>query len=136
MCGEYRRTWSAGSAIALPPQTQGRASTVRTQYLTIRRMSWKPHLPEIFLGISLGMIAVEAALASVAIVKARYKARDTFASLGMQVGNIAMNFMMAGIVFAGLSAAYKVRLFTISPASPGAWVAIFFFDDFIYYWFH
>ena len=66
-------------------------------------MSWKPHLPEIFLGISLGMIAVEAALASVAIVNARYKARDTFASLGMQVGNIAMNFMMAGIVFAGLS---------------------------------
>ncbi|HXA35707.1 MAG TPA: hypothetical protein VNW26_05195 [Steroidobacteraceae bacterium] len=25
-------------------------------------MHWKPHLPEIFLGISLGMIAVEAAL--------------------------------------------------------------------------
>jgi sterol desaturase/sphingolipid hydroxylase (fatty acid hydroxylase superfamily) len=99
-------------------------------------MHWKPDLPQIFLGVSLGMIAIEAALSSVAIVKARYRARDTFASLGMQAGNIAMNLMMAGIVFAGLSAVYKVRLFTISPGSPWAWAAIFFLDDFIYYWFH
>jgi hypothetical protein len=28
-------------------------------------MPWKPHLPEIFLGISLGMIAIEAALSVV-----------------------------------------------------------------------
>jgi hypothetical protein len=113
---EYRRTWSVGSAIALLPQTQGRASTARTQYLTIRGMHWKPQLPEIFLGISLGMIAIEAALSSVAAVRARYRASDTFASLGMQVGNIVMNLMMAGVVFAGLSAAYKFRLFAISPS--------------------
>src|ERR1700722_17537825 len=99
-------------------------------------MNWRPHLPEIFLGISLGMIAVEAAFSRMAVIKARYRAGDTFASLGMQAGNIAMNLMMAGIVFAGLSAVYEVRLFTISPASPWAWVAIFFLDDFIYYWFH
>jgi hypothetical protein len=41
----------------------------------------------------------------------------------MQIGNIAMNLMMAGIVFAGLTAVYKARLFTISPASPWAWIA-------------
>jgi len=116
--------------------TRRPASTARAQYLTIRAMNWKPHLPEIFLGISLGMIAIEAALSRIAAVKARYRASDTFASLGMQAGNIAMNLMMAGIVFAGLSAAYKVRLFTISPSSPWAWAAIFFLDDFIYYWFH
>jgi hypothetical protein len=28
-----------------------------------------------------------------------------------------MNLMMAGMVFAGLSAVYKVRLFTVSPTS-------------------
>jgi hypothetical protein len=71
-------------------------------------MHWKPQLPDIFLGISLGAIAIEAALSRVAIVRARYRASDTFASLGMQVGNIAMNLMMAGIVFAGLSAAYEI----------------------------
>jgi sterol desaturase/sphingolipid hydroxylase (fatty acid hydroxylase superfamily) len=47
-----------------------------------------------------------------------------------------MNLMMAGVVYAGLTAAYGVRLFDISPASPGAWIAIFFLDDFTYYWFH
>jgi len=30
-------------------------------------MQWKPHLPEIFLGISLGMIAIEAALTRLAV---------------------------------------------------------------------
>jgi hypothetical protein len=54
-------------------------------------MNWKPHPPEIFLRISLGMIAIEAALSRVAAVNARYRASDTFASLGMQAGNIAMN---------------------------------------------
>jgi hypothetical protein len=103
----------------------GFASTARTQYLTIRAMNWKPHLPEIFLLISLGMIAIEAALSRAAPIKARYRASDTFASLGMQVGNIAMNLMMAGIVFAGLSSAYKLRLFTISPSLPWAWAVIF-----------
>jgi hypothetical protein len=34
-------------------------------------MNWKPHLPEIFLLISLGMIAIEAALSGVAPIKAR-----------------------------------------------------------------
>src|ERR1700757_3164111 len=99
-------------------------------------MNWKPHLPEIFLGISLELIAVEAAARGAAMVKARYRRNDTLASLAMQAGNIAMNLMMAGVVFAGLSAVYRVRLFSISPGSPWAWVAIFFLDDFIYYWFH
>ena len=44
--------------------------------------------------------------------------------------------MMAGIAFAGLSAAWKVRLFTISPASPWAWAALFFLFYFTYYGFH
>ncbi len=91
-------------------------------------MNWKAHLPEIFLGISLALIAVEAALAGTAMIKARYGLRDTLASFGMQAGNIVMNLMMAGIVFAGLSAAYQFRLFSISPSSPWAWVAIFFLD--------
>ena len=110
--------------------------TVRTQYLTIIAVNWKAYLPDIFLGISLVMIGVEAAFSRIAKSKVHYRASDTFASLGMQAGNIAMNLMMAAVVFAGLSWAYRFRLFTISPSSPWAWVAIFFLDDFIYYWFH
>jgi hypothetical protein len=63
-------------------------------------MNWKPHLPEIFLGISLAMIAVEAALSRSAVIEAHYKSSDTWASLGMQAGNIVMNLAMAGGVFA------------------------------------
>ncbi|HEX3846372.1 MAG TPA: sterol desaturase family protein [Steroidobacteraceae bacterium] len=99
-------------------------------------MSWKRHLPEIFLAVFLGLIAAEAALAGASILRARYRTRDTFASLGMQAGNVAMNLMMAGVVYAGLSAVYKMRLFAISPTSAWAWAAIFFLDDFTYYWFH
>jgi len=99
-------------------------------------MHRKIDLPELFLAVSLLMIALEAALVNRAVIKGRYRLSDSFASLGMQAGNIAMNLGMAGLVYAGLSAAYKVRLFDISPGSPWAWVAIFFIDDFTYYWFH
>ena len=76
------------------------------------------NLPEVFLLISLAMIAVEAALAQWSLVKARYRLRDTLASLAMQAGNIAMNLGMAGIVYAGLKAAYDHRWFDLSPSSP------------------
>jgi sterol desaturase/sphingolipid hydroxylase (fatty acid hydroxylase superfamily) len=99
-------------------------------------MHHKWNLPEVFLAISVGLIALEATLGGLSVIRAKYRASDTFASLTMQIGNIVMNLMMAGIVFAGLTVVYKVRLFTISPTSAWAWVVIFFLDDFTYYWFH
>lgn len=99
-------------------------------------MGWKPSLPELFLGFYLVSIAAEAALARLGAVKARYDGRDTLAAFGMTVGNIATNLMMAGVVTAGLTFAYRFRLFTLSPRQPWAWVVIFFLDDFTYYWFH
>jgi len=86
-------------------------------------MHRKFNLPDLFLAIFLGMIAIEAALGAFSLIGARYRVGDTLASLGMQIGHIAMNFMMAGIVFAGLTAVYKARLLAISPASPWAWIA-------------
>jgi sterol desaturase/sphingolipid hydroxylase (fatty acid hydroxylase superfamily) len=99
-------------------------------------MSSKVHLSDVFLFVSLAAIALEAALARLGLLRARYTLRDTCASLGMTLGNIAMNVALAGVVFAGLALAYRVRLFSVSPASGWAWLALFFLDDFIYYWFH
>lgn len=99
-------------------------------------MHRKLNLPDLLLALSLSLIAVEAALAHWAIIKGRYRTKDTAASLAMQAGNILMNLGMAGIVYAGLMTVYQVRLFDISPASPWAWLALFFLDDFTYYWFH
>jgi hypothetical protein len=86
-------------------------------------MHRKFNVPDLFLAISLGMIAIEAALGAFSLIGTRDRVGDTLASLGMQIGHIAMNFMMAGIVFAGLTAVYKARLLAISPASPWAWTA-------------
>jgi sterol desaturase/sphingolipid hydroxylase (fatty acid hydroxylase superfamily) len=94
------------------------------------------HTPEVFLAISVGLIALEAVLAGFSVINATYQVRDSVASLTMYVGNIVMNLLMAGIVFAGLTAVYQVRVFTIPPTSVWAWVVIFFLDDFAYYWFH
>jgi sterol desaturase/sphingolipid hydroxylase (fatty acid hydroxylase superfamily) len=99
-------------------------------------VSWKQSLPLAILVFYLVAIALECALARLALVRARYEARDTLAAFGMSLGNILTNLLMAGIVFAGLGAAYRLRLFTLSPASPWAWVLLFFLDDFTYYWFH
>jgi sterol desaturase/sphingolipid hydroxylase (fatty acid hydroxylase superfamily) len=94
------------------------------------------HLSGIFLVLYAVAIAAEAALARAGWIRARYRARDTLASLAMSGGNLVMNLLLAGIVYAGLALAWRVRLFSISPSSAWAWVAIFFLDDFIYYWFH
>lgn len=99
-------------------------------------MAWKPSIPEMILAFYLVSITLELVLSRLKLIRARYEARDTLAAFGMTVGNILTNLMMAGIVFAGLSAVWKVRLFTISPASPWAWAALFFLDDFTYYGFH
>ena len=93
-------------------------------------------LPDLFLAISLAMIAIEAALAGMSVIKAKYRTRDTVASLSMQVGNIAVNLLMASFIFSGLKLAYRARMFDISSSSPWAWFILFFLDDFTYYWFH
>jgi sterol desaturase/sphingolipid hydroxylase (fatty acid hydroxylase superfamily) len=95
-----------------------------------------PDLSGVFLLFYALMIALEASASRLGWLTSRYGARDTWASIAMALGNIVMNLLMAGVVYAGLALAYRVRAFTISPASPWAWVAIFFLDDFIYYWFH
>lgn len=99
-------------------------------------MQWKPSLAEAFLIFYIVSIVFEIALSRLKLIKADYEAKDTAATLVMMVGNIVTGTLMAGIVFAGLTFAYRFRLMDISSASPWAWVAIFFLDDFIYYWWH
>jgi sterol desaturase/sphingolipid hydroxylase (fatty acid hydroxylase superfamily) len=99
-------------------------------------MDWKPEFPQWFYPLAALLIVAEAMLSRFAIVRARYRAADSFASFGMIVGNLGMNLLMAGTVFAGLSAAHRLRLFTVPATSVPGWVAIVVLDDFTYYWFH
>jgi len=99
-------------------------------------MPWRPNFSEIALLVYLACIAVEFALVRGGKIKGVYEPRDTAASLGMVVGNGVTTLLMAGLVLAALTAAYDHRLFTLSPKNPLAWIALFFLDDFTYYWFH
>jgi sterol desaturase/sphingolipid hydroxylase (fatty acid hydroxylase superfamily) len=99
-------------------------------------MSARPPLQEILVLTRLGAVAVEATLGHFGVIRARYRLKDTLASIAMRAGNVATNLALAGLVFAGYSVAYDHRLFTFSPTSPVAWVVLFVLDDFTYYWFH
>lgn len=67
--------------------------------------------------------------------KARYEAKDTAASLGMGVGNLAIGIAMGLVAFSVYGLAFEYRLFDI-PAT-WAWIAVcFVVDDFFYYWTH
>jgi sterol desaturase/sphingolipid hydroxylase (fatty acid hydroxylase superfamily) len=99
-------------------------------------MSARPTLQDIFLLSRLTAMALEAALGRLGVIRARYRLKDTLASIAMRFGNVGINLLMAGVMYGGLAAAYDARLFTISASSPWAWVAIFFLDDLTYYWFH
>ncbi len=65
-----------------------------------------------------------------------YDAKDTFGSLAMGIGNVLVGFIGKVFVLGGLMLVWQFRLFTIDMGSAWAWVALFFADDFSYYWFH
>ena len=88
------------------------------------------------LATNLVAITLEATLARLGFIRARYQLRDTAASLTMFAGNIAMNLLMAGVIYGTLAAAGRHALLQISPRSALAWCVLFVLDDFTYYWFH
>jgi sterol desaturase/sphingolipid hydroxylase (fatty acid hydroxylase superfamily) len=99
-------------------------------------MSTRPTLQELFLAARFLAVGLEVSLSRLHLIRSRYRLKDTLASFGMRAGNYATNLLMAGVVYAGMSAAYDHRIYTVSPATPAAWVALFLLDDLTYYWFH
>jgi sterol desaturase/sphingolipid hydroxylase (fatty acid hydroxylase superfamily) len=64
-----------------------------------------------------------------------YERRDTWASLAMGVGNVAVAAATKGAAIALFFAAWEWRLFDLGTGLT-AWVLLFFAEDFCYYWFH
>ena len=83
----------------------------------------------------LAAILLEAVHGARGVIRAHYEWKDTLASLAMRAGNVAVNLLMTGIMFGGLSWAYEHRVLSFE-MSAAAWVVLFFLDDFTYYWFH
>ncbi len=65
-----------------------------------------------------------------------YEGKDTATSLTMGLGNVAINVGWKIVVIAIYAALYELTPLRIPSDAWWAWVAIFFADDFAYYWFH
>lgn len=61
--------------------------------------------------------------------------RDTFASLGLGLGNVVVGLFWKGFALAGYTAVHQWALFDFGTGAV-AWVAVIVADDFVYYWWH
>ncbi len=64
-----------------------------------------------------------------------YERRDTATSLWMGLGNVAVSAAAHGGAFALFFFAYEHRILELGTGA-WAWVALFFTEDFVYYWWH
>jgi len=65
-----------------------------------------------------------------------YDVRDSRTSLAMGLGNVFINLGWKLVVVSAYAAAYFVAPFHVAADNPWTWLALFFADDFAYYWYH
>ena len=65
-----------------------------------------------------------------------YNTKDTVSSLSMGIGNVITGLVSKVVVFSSIVLVYNYRIFSLDRTTWWYWVAIFFADDFSYYWFH
>ena len=67
--------------------------------------------------------------------KSWFEAKDTFSSLSMGIGNVAIGLFSKGIVLGAFAFVYQFRIFELG-FNWWVWILLFFAEDFSYYWFH
>ncbi|HYO21884.1 MAG TPA: sterol desaturase family protein [Flavisolibacter sp.] len=65
-----------------------------------------------------------------------YEPKDTFASLGLGIGNVMVGFVTKAMIFGLFSFLYQFRVFELNANAWWYWILLFFADDLSYYWFH
>src|SRR4051812_12270664 len=65
-----------------------------------------------------------------------FERRDTMTSLSMGGGNLLINIGWTFVVAVMYQALYEIAPWHIPTDSVWPWLALFFIDDFAYYWFH
>ncbi len=65
-----------------------------------------------------------------------YEFKDTVASLTMGIGNVIIKLLTKVPILGAYYLAYQFRIFEISTTAWGAWVLLFFLEDFTYWLFH
>jgi sterol desaturase/sphingolipid hydroxylase (fatty acid hydroxylase superfamily) len=98
----------------------------------------KPAFDPVTLAIPLFVLTIvgEILLRRFRKVKASYEARDTATSLMMGLGSNIAGLLTGAAIVAVVIWVWQHRIFDIPMTAWWAWVAIFFLEDFTYYWFH
>ena len=65
-----------------------------------------------------------------------YEVRDSRTSISMGLGNVVVNIGWKLAVLATFSAVYSISPIHLPANNPLTWIALFFIDDFAYYWYH
>ncbi|MBO0947028.1 sterol desaturase family protein [Fibrella forsythiae] len=65
-----------------------------------------------------------------------YETKDSASSITMGIGSVIVGFVGKALALGAYSLVYQFRLFTIDMSQVWPWVALFFAEDFSYYWFH
>ncbi|MER3471147.1 MAG: C-5 sterol desaturase [Chitinophagaceae bacterium] len=65
-----------------------------------------------------------------------YETKDTWASLGLGIGNVIVGFGTKALIFGLFTFLYQYRIFNLNERLWWYWVLLFLADDFSYYWFH
>ncbi len=65
-----------------------------------------------------------------------YELRDAATSVSMGLGNVVVNVGWKLVVLAAFAAAYVVSPLHLPVDNPLTWVALFFAEDLVYYWYH
>ena len=65
-----------------------------------------------------------------------YELRDSTTSIAMGLGNVAVDAGWKLLVLFIYAAVYGLSPLSLPADNPWTWVALFFADDFIYYWYH
>jgi len=81
-------------------------------------------------------VLFEIGVARAGRAKVVYEGRDAFTSLVMGLGNTIQTVLMLGLIAGTMLWVHQYRVFDIPITAWWAWVAIFFLDDFIFYWVH
>ena len=98
----------------------------------------KPAFDPVTLAIPLFVVTIvgEILLRRFRKVKATYEARDTATSLLMGLGSNVAGLLTGAAIVAVVIWVWQHRIFDIPMTAWWAWAAIFFLEDFTYYWFH
>ncbi|CCB66323.1 putative transmembrane fatty acid synthesis protein [Hyphomicrobium sp. MC1] len=89
-----------------------------------------------FFPVALVFIAVEILYMRLAHHADEQDGRETVASIGVAVGDLASRILTGGLVAIPMLFCYRHRLFDIPLDTVWSWIALFLGVEFFYYWFH